>query len=206
MKCPHCLDSFHPIKINTLDLGLDAVGRWSVKVVLCPACNMNIVYLLIQGGSEIMVLPKGVSRSPLPQEVPEKYAVDYKEACLVLSDSPKASAALSRRCLQNFLRDEFKVRPANLSDEIQEVIDTGKLPTFLSGAIDAVRNIGNFAAHPLKSQSTGEIVPVEPGEAEWTLDVLERLFDFCFVQPLLLEKQRKALNEKLADAGKPPMK
>ncbi len=39
--------------------------------------------------------------------------------------------------------------------------------------IDAVRVIGNFAAHPIKSKSTGEIVDVEPGEAEWNLNTLE---------------------------------
>lgn len=41
-----------------------------------------------------------------------------------------------------------------------------------------MRNIGNFAAHPLKDTSTGEILPVEAGEAEWNLETLEALFDF----------------------------
>jgi hypothetical protein len=79
-------------------------------------------------------------------------------------------------------------------------------PSHLAEAIDAVRNIGNFAAHPLKSQSTGEILPVEPEEAEWNLDVLESLFDFYFVQPAILAKKCDALNIKLSDAGKKPMK
>jgi hypothetical protein len=72
--------------------------------------------------------------------------------------------------------------------------------------IDAVRNTGNFAAHPNKSKSTGEIVPVEPQEAEWNLDVLEALFDFYYVQPAKVAERRAALDQKLADAGKPPMK
>ena len=76
----------------------------------------------------------------------------------------------------------------------------------MSSAIDAVRNIGNFAAHPIKDTNTGEIVEVEPGEAEWLLDVLEGLFDFYFVQPAELRRKREALNEKLEAAGKPPMK
>ena len=147
-----------------------------------------------------------MARPPLPPEVPEKYAEDYKEASLVLSDSPKASAALSRRCLQHLLRDEFNVKPGTLADEIQQVIDGGKLPTYLIEAIDGVRNIGNFAAHPLKSQSTGEIIDVEPGEAEWNLDVLEGLFDFFFVQTEKLKLRRDALNKKLVDAGIKPMK
>jgi hypothetical protein len=72
--------------------------------------------------------------------------------------------------------------------------------------VDAVRNIGNFAAHPIKATATGEVLPVEPGEAEWNLDVLEALFDFFFVQPAVIKRKRDALNKKLASAGKPPVK
>jgi hypothetical protein len=77
------------------------------------------------------------------------------------------------------------------------------VPSYLSDDIDAVRNIGNFAAHPIKSTRFGEIVPVEPGEAEWNLDVLAGLFDFFFVQPEKKKRRRDALNKKLKDAGKP---
>jgi hypothetical protein len=40
----------------------------------------------------------------------------------------------------------------------------------------------------------------------WTLDILEGLFDFYFVQPSLMKKRREELDKKLKDAGKPPMK
>jgi len=76
----------------------------------------------------------------------------------------------------------------------------------LADAIDAIRNIGNFAAHPIKSKQTGQIIPVEPGEAEWNLDVLESLFDFYFVAPEKLKEKRDELNKKLQEAKKPPMK
>jgi hypothetical protein len=72
--------------------------------------------------------------------------------------------------------------------------------------VDAVRNVGNFAAHPLKETQTGAILDVEPGEAEWLLDVLEGLFDFAFVQPAKAREARERLNEKLQTAGKPAMK
>ena len=36
-----------------------------------------------------MAWPKGVSRAPVPIEVPPGIVEDYKEACLVLTDSPK---------------------------------------------------------------------------------------------------------------------
>lgn len=86
------------------------------------------------------------------------------------------------------------------------VLEAGQLPSFLAEGIDAVRNLGNFAAHPIKSKNTGEIVEVEEGEAEWLLDVLEGLFDFYFVQPAALREKREQLNRKLKDAGKPEMK
>ena len=156
--------------------------------------------------SQIMVYPKASNRGPVPAAVPKEFADDYVEACLVLTDSLKASAALSRRCLQHILREKAGVKRGDLASEIQQVIDSKYLPSHLSESIDAIRNIGNFAAHPIKSTSSGEVVEVEAGEAEWNLDVVESLFDFYFVQPDLLQKKRDALNAKLKDAGKPPMK
>jgi hypothetical protein len=78
------------------------------------------------------------------------------------------------------------------------------LPSYIVEAIDAVRNIGNFAAHPLKSQQSGEILPVEPAEAEWNLEVLEALFDFYCTQPAIARKKKESLNRKLQEAGKHP--
>jgi len=185
-----------------------------MKYTQCPACERAIVFLLfVDMGKdppriikEIQVWPKGISRSPLPKEVPAHLAEDYREACLVLADSPKASAALSRRSLQNLLREKAGVKPTDLSKEIDEILASKTLPSDLADAIDGIRHIGNFAAHPLKSTNTGLIVDVEPGEAEWTLDVQEDLFDFYFVRPTRLAGKRDALNKKLAEVGKPPMK
>jgi Domain of unknown function (DUF4145) len=145
------------------------------------------------------VRPKSIARKPLSQEVPPECGKDYQEACLVLADSEKASAALSRRCLQYLLREHVGVKHSDLANEIQQVLDAGKLPSHLAEGIDAIRNIGNFAAHPTKSQHTIEIFDVEPGEAEWSLDVLEGLFDFYFVPPFVtLVKRPSALLGSLA--------
>lgn len=84
------------------------------------------------------------------------------------------------------------MKPSDLYDEIQEVLDSGKLPSELHNSIDAIRAIGNFAAHPMKSKQTGLILDVEPGEAEWTLDVIEELFDFYFVLPAVVQKKKEA--------------
>lgn len=125
----------------------------------------------------------------------------------MLSDSPKAAAALGRRCLQHILI-KMAGAPSNLdlSKQIDHVLQARALPSHLADSLDAVRNLGNFAAHPIKSTTTGAIVDVEPGEAEWALDTIEGLFDFYFVQPARTKAKRDALNSKLADAKKPPLK
>ena len=187
---------------------------WNVYYHTCAECQSPVIilngrsYLAGFFSYEEIVHPSGhiAGNRKAPAEVDIIFANDYNEAAAVLKISSEASAALSRRCLQNILREKAGVKKGDLAKEIQEVIDSGKLPSYIAEGIDAVRNIGNYAAHPAKSQSTGEIVDVEIGEAEWSLEVLELLFDFYFVQPVLAQKKRDALNQKLKDMGKPEMK
>ena len=222
MKCPHCntginfeAEASHVWADDVT--GPDKTG-YAVSSAHCPECEKLIV--LLQRGrysnyqtyesidkvtSQEVLYPKFITRN-VETEVPDRYKKDFLEACAVLPASAKASAAISRRILQNVLREEFKITHPNLAQEIEEFIQKKDIPSYLADAVDAVRNVGNFAAHPLKDTNTGEIVEVEPGEAEWLLDVNESLFDFTFVQPKRLEERRKNLNAKLTAMGKPPMK
>jgi hypothetical protein len=75
------------------------------------------------------------------------------------------------------------------------------VPSHIENGLHAVRVIGNFAAHPLKNSSRGEIFDVEPGEAEWNLDVIGSLFDFHFVQPAIAAKRKAEINKKLKQVG-----
>jgi hypothetical protein len=229
MRCAHCLEQFHDNKTVTY-LKEDPDGQWGVEIYQCanPECNKLNLYLLNsrfgindrtgewqemptisgidQSKLRILIRPKSINRTPVPSVVPDSIKNDYLEASLVLTDSPKASAALSRRCLQNLLKLSAGVKKKDLADQIQEVLDSNVLPSHIAEDIDAVRNIGNFAVHPNKSTVTGEILDVEPGEAEWNLNVLEDLFDFYYVRPAIAKKKRDALNAKITDSGKPPMK
>ena len=223
MKCPHCLVTFHddwtywshPVGSDTWEqLYKDCTGVFAFITTLCPACERIICAVEVIRTPRLasskpfrfIVYPKAAAR-PVPPEVEPAFTDDFKEACLVIGDSEKASAALSRRCLQKLLIEKAGAKEkANLDSQIQVVIDSGKLPSHLTEAIDAIRNIGNFAAHPIKITQTGEVIDVEPGEAEWLLDTLEGLFDFYFVQPAILERKRDALNKKLEEAGKSKLK
>jgi hypothetical protein len=151
-----------------------------------------------------LAYPSSRSR-PIAAEVVDPYRQDFLEASKVLADSPKASAALSRRCLQAVLKDKAGTTKKDLNDQIEEVIASQKVPGYISEGLHAVRVIGNFAAHPMKSTATGVIIDVEAGEAEWNLDVLESLFEFYFVQPALDAKRKAELNKKLKEVGKPEL-
>jgi hypothetical protein len=155
MRCPHCTIDFHDNE-RQFTIDDDADGMWGGGVLRCSSCK-RLVIRLISGKfsnqfqrfmgetSSVIVRPKVANRPPLSAHVPAKYTEDYNEACLVLPDSAKASAALSRRCLQYLLRDEAKVKHQDLAREIQEVLDRNTLPSHIAESLDAVRNIGNFA-------------------------------------------------------------
>lgn len=217
-KCPHCMVT-NKFELTEIDEKLSS--QWngnhvphilseinlrngfeneSIKLEFsrCANCGKNVISL-----NGKIIYPSGSLRPPCPREVPTSISQDYTEACLVEPFSKKASAALSRRCLQNILRDQG-IKHGDLSKEIDEAMKT--LPSYLAESIDAIRHIGNFAAHPIKSTSTGEITDVEDEEAEWALNVLEDLFDFYYVQPAIVKRKRDAMNKKLADLGKPPLK
>lgn len=209
IKCPNCGVLFlDPPREATLVE--DDEWAWVALTRRCPACRRVIISLAcVQNedeipSSEFVVEPRTAGRDPVPGEVPLEIANDYREACLVLTDSPRASAALSRRCLQHILRETAGVKPSTLAEEIKKAICAG-FPSHIAGALDDVRVLGNFAAHPEKDTRTGEIIPVEPAEAEHNLDVIEALFDHFFVQPEKTRKRRDAVNRKLVAAGKKPL-
>lgn len=202
-------DAVDPTREGHFAVSVDSGSkRWLVvDAATCPACNKVVIAMFSSqpdhSVSRRFVFPEGITRAPIPATVPEHIAEDYREAVLVLPYSPKASAALSRRCLQNLLH-EHGIKKGSLADEIEVAL--ARLPPYLANDLDAVRSVGNIAAHPMTSGTTGLIVGVEPGEAEWTIEVLEMLFAELYVRPEESKARRDALNKKLSDAGKPTMK
>jgi len=213
MKCPHCNTGIHS-GFQAIQMITAAGLVWCVHFQGCPECKNAIIRLsgayagppaTVRGIPIYTAYPPHACPRPVPDEVPDPYKQDFNESCAVLSISPKASAALSRRNLQAIIHDKAGIKGRDLNAEIQTLIDSGTVPSFISEGLHAVRVIGNFGAHPIKSTSSGEIVDVEDGEAEWNLDVLESLFDFYFVQPAIAAKRKAEINKKLTEAGKPPL-
>lgn len=112
-----------------------------------------------------------------PEYVPKPIRDDYTEACLIRDLSAKASATLSRRCLQGMIRDFWGIKKARLIDEIDALKDKTDDATW--EAINAVRKIGNIGAHMEKDIDV--IVEVEPKEAQLLIGLIELLVKDWYV-------------------------
>lgn len=232
MKCPHCQVEVKEY-FNERHIGKYGNTYYSLFFMRCPnmKCDRPIVYLgyservneIAEGMSSLLdipyeesifhqpkvevnlLFPRGSGRSPAAPEVDSKFAEDHNEACLILPFSPKASAALSRRCLQNIIRLKEGIKERNLKTEIDKLIATNKLPSYIGDNLEIIRGFGNIAAHGMENQASGEILDVESNEAEFLLDVLELLFDFYFIQPAKAAKIKDSLNRKLTSADQKPI-
>jgi hypothetical protein len=117
------------------------------------------------------------SAKVFPDYIPKPVRDDYLEACLIRDLSPKASATLSRRCLQGMIRDFWNISKPRLFDEIAVLQD--KTDALTWSAIDAVRKIGNIGAHMEKDINV--IVDVDPGEAQQLIGLIELLVKDWYV-------------------------
>lgn len=123
---------------------------------------------------------------PQPECVPAPLANDYYEACSIEKLSPKASATLSRRCLQGMIRDFCGITERTLNQEIKTLHKQVEDGTASQGvtedtlaAIDAVRSIGNIGAH--MEADINLIIDIDPGEAQALIELIELLFADWYV-------------------------
>jgi hypothetical protein len=164
------------------------------------------IYPSSLGEAKLRFTLRPTSRAkPQHAAVPTPLVQDYEQACAIVSASPKASATLSRRCLQGMIRDFCKISKSTLLAEIQELkdqVEAGTAPRQVSEesieAIDAVRQIGNIGAHFEKDINL--IVDVDPDEATALISLTELLFQEWYVarheRQLRLGKAKAIAGEK----------
>ena len=224
MKCPHCAIHFHENwdshymargsgLVQSPDIGLGKY--WQFRSALCPGCRDVTIEIARHRDNQVQVedwrqvYPIGSNRGPVPTEVPEHVAQDYIGACNVLPINAKASAALSRWCLQNMLHAHGYVAK-DLAKEIDLLLSEADprkaLPHKLRETVDGIRNFGNFSAHPIDDKTTLQVIEVEPHEAEWCLQILEDMFEHFYVGPAAAKAMKASLDAKLTAAGKPKSK
>ena len=133
------------------------------------------------------------SEKPQPDYIPLAIRNDYYEACRILDDSPKASAAMARRCLQGIVRDFWDIPPnkrGNLGNELYYIKDQVQPGTWQ--LIQTIREVGDIGAHMEKDVNF--IVEVERDEAELLVQLIETLFeDWYIARQSRLDRDAKVL-------------
>jgi hypothetical protein len=222
-ECPYCRHSQMVTADNSFNdriavtAGENRRGKTALSITAVSCLNQMCkemtftVGLFAHGGVKFSTIQFGArqefwpllpesSAKPQPEYIPAQLRQDYYEACRIADLSPKASATLSRRCLQGMIRLFCGISKKRLIDEINELrdrVNDGDAPRGVTPetveAIDHVRSIGNIGAH--MEADTNLIIDVDPGEAEALLRLVEMLFDEWYVA------QRKRAEKLAAVAG-----
>ena len=213
-QCPHCtvtvqfVRAEYPgdavIAMSTPPARItlkDGAGELELDLAACPQCRRLVVTvtplktergMTTTRGPAVILWPRTRTPAAIPSNIPDAIRRDYLEAYACRDISTRASAALSRRCLQAILRAHGH-KAATLRDEIDLALPT--LPAYLQTDIDDMRRVGNIAAHEKLDQS-GSVLDVTPEEADWLLHLLGLLFDHYYVLPAVAAQRRAALNAK----------
>ena len=233
--CKHCgiaqvvtsemfAEGAHLINIGTNEWGVTYLCSTAVACANldCKKVTLNASVLpqvIVQGMPRVnwneppiltMRLAPESSAKPQPDYIPAALREDYVEACRIRDLSPKASATLTRRCLQGMIRDFCNIAKGSLNDEIKALevavaerqAPPGVTPESID-AIDQVRSVGNIGAHMEKNIDL--IIAVDEGEAQILIDLVELLFEEWYVarherQQKLARVAKVAADKKLAIA------
>ena len=190
--CPYCkttLSTNHDLKKTYLSDGaifnvLKPQPYPSLYLMIyeyiCSECGGRTV--LVKGVGEqydqidACLLPDSLSKQ-YPDYIPEQIRQDYEEAYKIVKLSPKASATLSRRCLQGMIHDFWNVKEKNLNAEITALKDKVRPEEWK--VMDCLRKLGNIGAHMEKDINL--IVDIDSEEAEKLLKLIERLIEKWYV-------------------------
>ncbi len=191
--CPHCHKHTSltpaPIEYKTQDM----LGRtyrettgahwkkdentiWWIGV--CNSCQEPV--LVLNNGRIIYPYPLP---SPSDSRIPEHIRNDLDEAKICFSiNAFRASAIMSRRAMQSVCIDKGATKE-RLANQLHELASNGIITADLKEWADAVRWVGNDAAHPDKQ-------PVIQKDAEDILNLAEQFLHVIYVAPAIAKEQR----------------
>lgn len=173
--------AFENYNVNQIPINPDEFTQpFAINMVRCPRCGKcQIVYKSLSGpdkGNTVHIYPKSLAKK-YPSYIPTQIRSDYEEACAIVDLSPKASATLSRRCLQGMIHDYWKINKGNLAKEINEL--EGKIPAEQWKVINGLRRLGNIGAHMEKDVNL--IADIEPNEAQKLIKLIELLMKEWYI-------------------------
>lgn len=153
-----------------------------VHHILCTndSCKMvTVVGKLRFSHAQVDIIPQNYNAYKVyPDYVPKQICDDYREAALIMSHSPKASATLLRRCLQGMIHDFWDIHGKNLNAEIT-TLKSKNIPSTQWAAIDGLRKLGNIGAHMEHDVNT--IIDIDEGEAQKLMKLIELLIEKWYI-------------------------
>lgn len=192
-QCPYC-SVVMPITADTFDYRLPSYeasngyygpnhyydSTLQISFYRCPSCGNYTIFADGMGDSvqslHTILKPNSLAKQ-FPDYIPDAIRNDYEEACAIVNLSPKASATLSRRCLQGMIRDFWKIKESNLAKSIEKL--EGQITAPQWKVIDGVRRIGNIGAH--MENDINLIVDIEPDEAQKLIKLIEHLLEQWYI-------------------------
>jgi Domain of unknown function (DUF4145) len=126
--------------------------------------------------SETIILYPGAKPAKTPlTNLPETIEKKYQAALKVQDIEPSACAVLVGRTLEAVCNYE-KATGKTLSDKVNNLVNSDRIPTTLAEMAHQLRQIRNFGAHDADDEVTEEDVPI-------ILDFLEAILEYLYVAP-----------------------
>lgn len=168
-------------KFNGMSYQDDDTYNLKIRMYKCPNCEAITSFADYLGSKmpqkTIPLYPLSTAKQ-FPDYIPQTIRTDYEEACVIVSLSPKASATLSRRCLQGMIRDFFQIAKNSLYEEINAI--KTQIPTDQWAVLDGIRRIGNIGAHMEKDINL--IIDIDPDEAQKLIKLIELLIQQWYIE------------------------
>lgn len=188
--CPYCQHLFALHTPTYTSILVNKNGHFTVpgnssavniEFFICPKCNKITIKSTGLGAETFFpctpLRPNSTAKK-FPDYIPKAIRNDYEEACAIVHLSPKASATLSRRCLQGMIRDFFQISGKNLYEEINKI--KSYIPEEQWAVLDGIRQIGNIGAHMEKDINL--IIDIEPDEAQKLIKLIELLIQQWYIE------------------------
>ncbi len=192
--CPHCHKhtalSPAPVKWKysghegTTGAFWEKNGRETWWIGVCNACRNPVLVL----DSGVRVYPAPIPE-PTSEDVPETIRADLNEAKLCFSLAAyRACAVMARRAMQAAAIEKGATAD-KLVQQIEQLYSAGKITAEVKDWANAVRWVGNDAAHPNGSE-------VNKDDASDVLQLAEQFLHILYVSPALAAKLRAKLGKR----------
>jgi hypothetical protein len=192
------------LKLDWMRCGDEACMQ---TVVRCHETTVRWAgHVPIQHTETRFLYPSSSTRDSAPPEVPESMRRDYDEAGAILDLSHRMSAVLARKVVSDILKKYANRDENRLTNQIDKFLEQAGLPSAISSGLHHVREAADMSAHTQEEETDDgrAVIDIDREEAEWTLDFVQRLFDYLIIQPARDDAIKARIEDKSARAGRRP--